>query len=88
MSSGKCKEQPDTASSKEVKQMNSTTTIMEPQDELVEILLDFIIVSASLAKKINQVIKQKQFREGGIVNGQNQRTGHGNQQPAQSCRSY
>ncbi|MDD7638832.1 MAG: hypothetical protein PUJ48_01350 [Subdoligranulum variabile] len=57
--------------------------MMTHEEELVDILLDFIIVSANLAKSINRAIKQKQIKEGGTVNGQNQRTGHGNQGPAQ-----
>ena len=48
------------------------------EEELVDILLDFIIVSANLAKSINRTIKQKQIKEGGTVNGQNQRIGTGN----------
>jgi hypothetical protein len=66
----------------------SENTVMTPEEELVDILLDFIIVSASLAKKINQAVKQKQIKEGGTVNGQNQRTGHGNQRSSQSCCRY
>ena len=61
----------------------SENTVMTPEEELVEILLDFVIVSANLAKSINRAIKQKQIKEGGTVNGQNQRPGHGNQGPAQ-----
>ncbi|WP_143256392.1 hypothetical protein [Anaeromassilibacillus sp. An172] len=66
----------------------SENTMMTQEDELVDILLDFIIVSANLAKKINQAVKQKQIKEGDTVNGQNQRTGHGNQRPSQSCCHY
>lgn len=55
------------------------TAVMTQEEELVDILLDFIIVSANLAKKVGQSMKQKQIKEGGTVNGQNQRTGHGNQ---------
>ena len=61
-------------------------TMVTHEEELVEVLLDFIIVSANLAKSINRTIKQKQIKEGGNVNGQNQRTGHGNQGPAQRRR--
>ena len=64
----------------------SENKTMNPDEELVDILLDFIIVSANLAKSINRTIKQKQIKEGGTVNGQNQRTGHGNQGPAQRRR--
>ena len=60
--------------------------MMTHEEELVDILLDFIIVSANLAKSINRAIKQKQIKEGGTVNGQNQRNGHGNQGPAQRRR--
>ena len=64
----------------------SENIAMTPEEELVEVLLDFIIVSANLAKKINRTIKQKQIKEGGNVNGQTQRTGHGNQGTAQRRR--
>lgn len=37
--------------------MNEAATKMNPQDELVEVLLDFIIVSVSLAKKINLAVR-------------------------------
>ena len=68
--------------------MNEAATKMNPQDELVEVLLDFIIVSVSLAKKINLAVRQKQIKEGGTIKGQHQRTGHGNQRPSQSCCHY
>ena len=44
---------------------------MQPEEELVEILLDFIIVSANLAKKVNKTLKLKH-------NVKNQRNGYGN----------
>jgi len=62
--------------------------MMTHEEELVDILLDFIIVSANLAKSINRTIKQKQIKEGGTVNGQNQRIGTGNQGPAQRRSHY
>jgi hypothetical protein len=62
--------------------------VMTPEEELVDLLLDFIIVSANLAKKVNRTIKQKQIKEGGTVNGQNQRIGTGNQGPAQRRNQY
>jgi hypothetical protein len=62
--------------------------VMTPEEELVDLLLDFIIVSANLAKKVNRTIKQKQIKEGGTVNGQNQRIGTGNQGPAQRRNHY
>ncbi|WP_405379042.1 hypothetical protein [Phascolarctobacterium sp.] len=62
--------------------------VMTPEEELVDLLLDFIIVSANLAKKVNRTIKQKQIKEGGNVNGQNQRIGTGNQGPAQRRSHY
>ena len=36
---------------------------MQPEEELVEILLDFIIVSANLAKKVNKTLKLKEGEE-------------------------
>ena len=65
----------------------SETNVMTPEEELVDILLDFIIVAANLAKKINHAVKDKQIKEGGNGNGQIQRTGTSNQRPAQ-CRSH
>ena len=64
------------------------TAAMTPEEELVDLLLDFIIVSANLAKSVNRTIKQKQIKEGGTVNGQNQRIGTGNQGPAQRRSHY
>jgi len=37
--------------------------VMNPEEELIDTLLDFIIVSASLAKKVNQAMKIKQIKE-------------------------
>ena len=65
----------------------SENSVMTPEEELVDILLDFIIVAANLAKKINYAVKEKQIKEGGKVTGQTQRTGTGNQRPAH-CRSH
>ena len=66
----------------------SENNTMSPEEELVDILLDFIIVAANLAKSINHTLKQKQIKEGGNVNGQNQRIGTGNQRPANRSRHY
>ena len=69
--------------------MHETESIvMTPEEELVDVLLDFIIVSATLAKKVNMTVKQKQIKEGGTVNEQNQRIGNGNQRPANRCGHY
>lgn len=65
---------------------NSENKMTTHEEELVDILLDFIIVAANLAKKINYAVKEKQLKEGGTVNGQNQRIGNGNQRPAQRSR--
>ncbi|MBQ4557021.1 MAG: hypothetical protein IJA60_05195 [Clostridia bacterium] len=51
--------------------------MMTHEEELVDILLDFIIVSANLAKSINRTMKQKQIKEGGNGNEQNQQIGTG-----------
>ena len=67
---------------------SNNIVVMTPEEELVDLLLDFIIVSANLAKKVNRTIKQKQIKEGGTVNGQNQRIGTGNQGPAQRRSHY
>ena len=66
----------------------SKNKTMNPDEELVDILLDFIIVAANLAKSINRSLKQKQIKEGGTVNGQNQRIVTGNQGPAQHRSHY
>ena len=66
---------------------DSENMVMTQDQELVDVLLDFVIVAASLAKKINQAMKIKTIKEGGTVNGQNERIGNGNQRPAQ-CRRY
>jgi hypothetical protein len=66
----------------------SENKTMNPEEELVDILLDFIIVAANLAKKINHAMKDKQIKEGGNGNGQNQRIGCGNPRPAHSGHHY
>ena len=67
---------------------DSNNLVMTQDQELVDVLLDFVIVAASLAKKINQAMKIKTIKEGGTVNGQNERIGNGNQRPAQCRRHY
>ena len=54
---------------------------MTKEEELVEVLLEFIIVAASLAKKVNLAMRTKKMNEGGNVNGQTQRIVCGNQRP-------
>lgn len=41
----------------------SENKTMNPDEELVDILLDFIIVVANLAKSINHAIKLRQIKE-------------------------
>lgn len=67
---------------------DSENMVMTQDQELVDVLLDFVIVAASLAKKINQAMKIKTIKEGGTVNGQNERIGNGDQRPAQCRRHY
>lgn len=67
---------------------DSENMVMTQDQELVDVLLDFVIVAASLAKKINQAMKIKTIKEGGAVNGQNERIGTGNQRPAQRRSHY
>ena len=67
---------------------DSNNMVMTQDQELVDVLLDFVIVAASLAKKINQAMQIKTIKEGGTVNGQNERIGNGNQRPAQCRRHY
>lgn len=37
---------------------------LKPEEELVDVLLDFIIVSATLAKKVTLAVREKQIKEG------------------------
>lgn len=67
---------------------DSENMVMTQDQELVDVLLDFVIVAASLAKKINQAMKIKTIKEGGTVNGQNERIGNGNQRPANRSGHY
>jgi hypothetical protein len=61
---------------------------MSKDEELVEVLLDFIIVAASLAKKVNLAMKTKQIKEGGYGYEQSKRVGSGHQGSAFRCRHY
>ena len=61
------------------------TAALSKDEELLDVLLNFVIVAASLARKINQALK---IREGGDDNGKNERIGTGNQRPAQSRCHY
>ena len=36
---------------------------LKPEEELVDVLLDFIIVSATLAKKVTQAVRERQIKE-------------------------
>ena len=42
---------------------DSENMVMTQDQELVDVLLDFVIVAASLAKKINQAMKIKTIKE-------------------------
>ena len=59
---------------------------MKPEEELVEVLLDFIIVSANLVKNICSVMRGRQSTEGGKGNVKNERAGYCGQRSSQ-CRS-
>ena len=62
-------------------------TVQKPEDELVEVLLDFIIVSATLAKKVTQAVREKQIKEGAYKDVKNERIGCRDQRPANcGCR--
>ena len=66
---------------------NYKEQMAKPEDELVEILLDFIIVSATLAKKVTQAVRERQIKEGAYKDVKNERTGCRNQRPANcGCR--
>ena len=53
--------------------MNQTAD--KPEQELIEVLLDFIIVSATLAKQIMSAMREKKIKEGANRHVENQRTG-------------
>ena len=60
---------------------------LKPEEELVDVLLDFIIVAATLAKKVTQAVREKQIKEGACGNVKNERTGCRDQRPANcGCR--
>ena len=60
---------------------------LKPEEELVDVLLDFIIVSATLAKKVTQAVREKQIKEGAYIDVKNERTGGRDQRPANcGCR--
>ena len=35
---------------------------LKPEEELVDVLLDFIIVSATLAKKLTRAVRERQIK--------------------------
>ena len=71
---GLWKDENDTASSMEVTRMSDQkTTQVKPEAELLDVLLDFIIVSANLAKKISRALRVKNIMEGGIDDVKNER---------------
>jgi len=60
---------------------------LKPEEELVDVLLDFIIVSATLAKKVTQAVREKQIKEGAYKDVKNERIGCRDQRPANcGCR--
>ncbi len=60
---------------------------LKPEEELVDVLLDFIIVSATLAKKVTRAVREKQIKEGACRDVKNERTGCRDQRPANcGCR--
>ena len=60
------------------------TPTMSAQEELTDLLLDFIIVAARLAQKLNRAMRVKKNTEGGKHHGQNQRLGNADQRSAHS----
>ena len=60
---------------------------LKPEEELVDVLLDFIIASATLAKKVTQAVREKQIKEGACRDVKNERTGCRDQRLANcGCR--
>lgn len=62
--------------------------VRKPEDELVDVLLDFIIVSANLAKKITTAVKERQIKEGAYEDVENDRTGCCHQRIENRDRSH
>ena len=58
-------------------------TSIPAEEELVDVLLDFIMVSASLAKKVMQAIRMKEVEK---RDEQGQRYGNGNHAASQCGR--
>ena len=54
--------------------------VAKPEEELLDVLLDFIIVSANLAKMICCAMRGRQTTEGGKGNVKNERNGYCDQQ--------
>lgn len=63
-------------------------TPMTPEEELVEVLLDFVIVSATLAKKVTEAVREKSSKEGAFKNVKNERIGCRNQRSANCGGCY
>ena len=61
---------------------------MNPEEELVDVLLDFIIVAASLAKKVSHAMKEKQIKDGGSNDGSRERFAGCNQRVTRGQLSY
>ena len=60
---------------------------LKPEEELVDVLLDFIIVSATLAKKVTQAVRERQIKEAAYKDVKNERTGCRDQRSANcDCR--
>ena len=61
---------------------------LKPEEELVDVLLDFIIVSATLIKKVTRAVREKQIKEGACRDVKNERTGCRDQRPANCVCRY
>ena len=62
--------------------------VVTPEEELIDLLLEFSIVALCLAQKVSRTMKDKQNKEGGNGYEQSKRVGSGNQGSAFRCRHY
>ena len=66
MSRGGCKGYNETSPCMEVKRMDEMRkTVMTPEEDLIDLLLEFSIVALCLAQKVSRTMKDKQNKEGG-----------------------
>lgn len=65
---------------------NNENYAMTKNEELIDVLLDFIIVAANLSKKINRAVKHRQNRIGGNSRVKNERIRNRGHRATKCCR--